>query len=127
MTTRTRSRLSLLAAAAWASLPAVAQTAPDPSRGALLYGTHCVECHNTQMHWRDNRVATDWGSLKAQVRRWQARERLGWSEADIVEVTRHLNDTIYRFEQTADKLGLATDPAEGRSPRPRANAATPLF
>ncbi|WP_236589641.1 c-type cytochrome [Ramlibacter aurantiacus] len=68
-----------------------------PSRGELLYDNHCIECHSTQMHWRDQRLATDWSSLKAQVRRWQATAHLGWSEEDIDAVTRHLNETIYRY------------------------------
>jgi hypothetical protein len=79
------------------SMPASAQ-----SRGELLYATHCISCHTTQMHWRDEKAATDWSSLKAQVRRWQGAISLGWSEDDIVEVARHLNQTIYRFEQTGD-------------------------
>ena len=55
-----------LAAAALAG-PAAAQ-----NRGELLYTTHCIACHSTQMHWRDQKLVTDWPSLKAQVRRWQA-------------------------------------------------------
>ncbi len=86
----------LFALAAW---PAAAQTAvPPPSRGALLYETHCVECHTTQMHWRAQRLARDWGSLRAQVQRWQALARLDWDAGDVDEVTRYLNDTVYRFE-----------------------------
>jgi len=88
----------LLAACATAS----AQTAPAPSRGQLLYATHCIACHNAEVHWRDRRAARDWASLKALVGQWQARAALGWSEPDIVEVARHLNDTIYRFAQTSD-------------------------
>lgn len=71
--------------------------AVEPSRGQLLYSNHCVECHTTQMHWRTLRLARDWDSLKAQVRRWQGEARLQWSEQDIDAVTRHLNDTIYGF------------------------------
>jgi mono/diheme cytochrome c family protein len=87
--------LILITATAWVH----AQSSPAPSRGELLYATHCVECHNTQMHWRASRQARDWPSLQAQVRRWQAAAHLGWSGADINEVTRHLNDTIYHFAQ----------------------------
>ncbi|MBL8332071.1 MAG: cytochrome C [Rubrivivax sp.] len=75
-----------------AALPAAAQ-----SRGQLLYDNHCRTCHTTQMHWRDKRQVTDWASLKAQVRRWQGTAQLGWSEEDIDDVARHLNDTIYRL------------------------------
>ena len=62
-----------------------------------LYATHCVACHNEQMHWRDKKQAVDWASLKAQVQLWQATGMLSWSEDDVMQVTRHLNDTYYRF------------------------------
>lgn len=74
-----------------------AQTA---DRGQLLYSTHCIECHTVQMHWRSQRLARDWESLRAQVVRWQSTARLQWSEADIDAVSRHLNDTVYRFPRS---------------------------
>ena len=76
-----------------------AQTTAPPSRGALLYDTHCIGCHSTQMHWRDNKVARDWGSLKAQVRRWQGNNFLGWGDDDIDAVADHLNRQIYRYHK----------------------------
>jgi len=99
-----------IAAAAVLWLAASAASAPPaaaPSRGQLLYTTHCIACHSSQLHWRDQRQARDWDSLKAQVRRWQGNAGLGWSEADVTEVARHLNDTIYRFPQTSNRVGLA--------------------
>ncbi len=92
--------------------PALAQ-----SRGELLYATHCISCHNQQMHWRDQRAATDWSSLQVQVRRWQGAAALGWAEADILEVARYLNATIYRFEQTPEpriSQGPVTKPSVGK-------------
>ena len=77
---------------------------PSPTRGELLYTTHCIACHTTQMHWRDQRLATDWLGLQAQVRRWQGVAKLGWTDDDILEVTRHLNDRIYRFAPSGDKV-----------------------
>ncbi|HEY0823784.1 MAG TPA: cytochrome c [Ramlibacter sp.] len=82
---------------------AAAQAQPQggaSGRGQLLYSTHCVECHTTQMHWREQRLARDWNTLKAQVRRFQGVARLGWTEEDIEAVARHLNETIYRFPQS---------------------------
>jgi len=38
---------------------APAQTPPTPTRGQLLYTTHCIACHDQRMHWRDQRHATD--------------------------------------------------------------------
>jgi mono/diheme cytochrome c family protein len=80
---------------------AMAQPAPPaaPTRGQLLYATHCIECHNSQVHWRARQQARNWSTLRAEVGRWQAAASLGWSDADIDEVTRHLNDTIYHFVQ----------------------------
>lgn len=87
-----------------ASVPAGSTVVPT-SRGQALYGTYCIACHNTQVHWRDAKLATDWPSLKAQVNRWQERAGLAWSNADVVEVARYLNDAIYRYPQTSDLVG----------------------
>jgi hypothetical protein len=87
---------ALIGTLAW---PAMAQ-----SRGELLYTTHCFACHTTQQHWRDNRVVSDWEGLKVQVRRWQDAALLGWTDSDILDVSRYLNRAFYRVEQTADPV-----------------------
>ncbi len=71
--------------------------APAPARGQLLYDTHCVECHNAQIHWRTAGAAHDWDSLRSQVDHWQGTASLHWTEDDILEVTGYLNETIYKF------------------------------
>jgi mono/diheme cytochrome c family protein len=87
--------------AAAASVVVMAQPAGAGARGQLLYETHCVACHDRQMHWREQRLATDWTSLLAQVRAWQGREQLGWNDEDIAAVAGYLNDTIYRHPRGA--------------------------
>ncbi len=77
-----------------------AQTATPPTRGQLLYENHCSACHDQQVHWRQDKLARDWNSLRAQVRRWQDIAKLGWRNDEIDQVARHLNDTIYRFPNT---------------------------
>jgi hypothetical protein len=84
----------------------LAGAASAESRGEMLYTTHCIACHTTQMHWREKRVATDWDTLREQVRLWQGRAQLSWSEADIVEVTRYLNKSIYRFGEATQQTSL---------------------
>ena len=37
----------------------MAQAAPVPGRGELLYDTHCRGCHTEQVHWRDKKLATE--------------------------------------------------------------------
>jgi hypothetical protein len=70
----------------------------------LLYTTHCIACHTTEVHWRDNRSASNWTSLNFQVRRWQDVVSLRWSDGEVLAVARYLNDSIYHFEQTTDRL-----------------------
>lgn len=67
------------------------------SRGSLLYSTECVSCHTAQVHWREKKLATDLGKLQEQVRRWQGVAGLAWSEGDIAEVTRYLNEVHYHY------------------------------
>ena len=93
MTDRPLAACLLAVGAAFSGVPAGAQ-----SRGELLYTTHCVACHTTQVHWRDRRLAKDWSSLQAQVANWQAAASLNWSEEDIVAVTQHLNERFYGFK-----------------------------
>ena len=85
----------------------LAQSAPPAqSRGALLYRTHCIACHDAEVHWRQKRLATDWQTLSEQVRRWQANTGLNWTDEEIDEVVRYLNSTIYRFpEQSLKQVG----------------------
>ncbi len=86
-----------------ASLVAVQGLQADEPRGELLYSTYCVGCHTTQVHWREKKLATDWTSLKAQVRRWQQNSGLGLSEDDIAAIARHLNGLYYHFPVTDTK------------------------
>lgn len=89
-----------------------AQAGPGEVRGELLYATHCSACHVAEVHWREQRLATGWGSLKVQVRRWQASIGLGWSEEEITEVTRYLNAAYYNFPSTEQK-----DFSQGKEPK----------
>lgn len=69
----------------------------DVTRGELLYSTHCIACHSTQVHWRDKKLATDEASLQAEVGRWQNVLGLGWGGDDIEEVARYLNARYYHY------------------------------
>lgn len=78
-----------------------AQSAIPASRGELLYRNHCITCHSTDVHWRERRLVTDFGSLIAQVGRWERNAGLGWSSEEILDVVQFLNTTIYRFPNEA--------------------------
>lgn len=89
-------RLLAFVACAWlvGAAPAWAQ-----SRGETLYAMHCGTCHRAEMHWRASKAVTDWQSLQAQVRKWQVVTSLAWTEDEVLDVARYLNDSIYHFEQ----------------------------
>lgn len=57
--------------------------------------------HLAQQYWRELEQARDWDSLKAQLRRWQRVANPGWDEAQIDEVTRALNQAVFRFAEPA--------------------------
>lgn len=103
-----RAALALLAACS--SGAAFAQSDPMDAHGAaLLYDTHCRACHTQQVHWRDGRIATDWTSLVAQVRRWQGNLDLDWSDDEIRQVAHYLNLRFYRFPPGSQRLIVRSD------------------
>jgi mono/diheme cytochrome c family protein len=110
MHTKTPSRARRAAALAGLMLTGISAAPPafgqgEPSRGQLLYDNHCIACHDQRMHWRDQRRAADWNGLRSWVRHWQGTQQLQWSDADIDEVARYLNDTIYRYPRPQPPRG----------------------
>lgn len=99
------------------AMAAAAATAQTGDRGRLLYETHCIQCHTTQMHWREQRLARDWDTLRGQVVRWQAAATLDWDPDDIEAVTRFLNDTIYRFPRAQAHRDGGAAPRPGQAAR----------
>ena len=77
---------------------ALAQKSPaSQPNGELIYKTYCIGCHTTEVHWREKRLATDWASLKFQVRRWLDNTGVGLSEGEINALTGYLSRRYYRF------------------------------
>ena len=88
-----------------------AQGAAALPSGEALYSLHCNACHGEQIHWRDNKLATNWDGIKAQVRRWQGNLKLDWSECEIEDVTRYLNTLYYRYPSQENSVSLNAVPA----------------
>ena len=93
-------RISILAALITLSgnfAEAGAQPVRDATRGELLYSTHCIACHNTEVHWRDKKSATNWITIQSEVQRWQKLMGLEWTDNDVAAVTRYLNSLYYHY------------------------------
>jgi hypothetical protein len=71
--------------------------AAQSGRGELLYSTYCDGCHTERLHWREKKIAANWTSLVAEVRRWQSNAKLDWSRDDVEAVARYLNARYYRY------------------------------
>ena len=97
-------RLGIVVIATLVGALSGASTVYAQSRGDLLYTTHCVACHTTEIHWRNKRIATDLTGVKFQLRRWQDASGLNWSEDDIEDVARYLNESIYRYPPVTDPV-----------------------
>ena len=76
---------------------ALAQKPVVPPSGELIYKTYCIGCHTTEVHWREKRLATDWTSLKFQVRRWVNNNGIGLSDGELTALTMYLNRRYYKF------------------------------
>jgi len=95
---------------AWALASAQPMPGARAPLGEKLYSTHCSACHTSQVHWREKRIAKDWTSLVAQVRRWQSNSGLTWTDEEIFEVARYLNVRYYHFAEK-DMQASLSDPS----------------
>lgn len=75
-----------------------AQPLRQLSRGELLYSTHCIACHSTQVHWREKKLVTNWESLQSEVQRWHETLMLKWNKNDNKEVAQYLNTLYYHYD-----------------------------
>ena len=96
-------RLALASLAFAAALLAGQATAADAERGRDLYTQRCGACHDRSVHARRERVARDFGQVRAWVERWSRTLGLGWGAEEIEDVASFLNETYYRFAGPAPK------------------------
>lgn len=76
--------------------------AEDGSRGQLLYDFACDACHNKGVHQRASRKATNFPELRGFVVRWATELGTQWTDLEIDEVARFLNDKYYHFPCPAE-------------------------
>jgi len=67
-------------------------------RGQLLYENHCGKCQESLVHIRENHKAKSFADVQSWVIKWQAHEKLGWKNDEILDVTRYLANRFYKFK-----------------------------
>jgi len=71
----------------------------DPQRGQLLYENHCLGCHDSRAHVRDNRRARSLDEVRQWVDRWSRTLSLDWGIDDRDDVAGYLYARYYTATQ----------------------------
>lgn len=80
--------INLIAGFAWSATA-------NLERGRLLYENHCLGCHESSFHIRQNQKAQSVEDVRMQVLRWSAEQKLAWQDKEIDDVVRYLSRTFY--------------------------------
>lgn len=67
-------------------------------RGELLYENHCLGCHTSIAHVRENRRAQTVSEVQAWVARWAGELKLAWTTEEVGDVARFLVRRYYKFD-----------------------------
>ena len=73
--------------------------AADAIRGQLLYENHCMVCHTSVVHVREQRKASSREEIQAWIFRWQKELALNWEPGEIDDVAEFLNQRYYQLEK----------------------------
>ena len=66
-------------------------------RGRLLYENHCISCHVSTVHVREQRKSKSQAELRAWILRWSGELKLNWTEDELADVYQYLNNRYYKF------------------------------
>jgi mono/diheme cytochrome c family protein len=70
----------------------------DVAKGRKLHDTDCVKCHGSEVYTRkDHRVKSVEG-LMGQVNMCNKNLSRSYSDAQLNDLVKYLNDTFYKFE-----------------------------
>ncbi len=72
--------------------------AVDTRRGQQLYENQCMSCHESVIHIRDDRRASNLGEVYWQTTRWAIDQQLEWRYEEVRDVAQYLNNRFYQFD-----------------------------
>lgn len=78
-------------------LPAIANAAGDPARGASLHEA-CLGCHGTELYVPPRAKIKSLTALKKEVERWNDRFNPKFSKQEIEDMVAYLNRDFYKFK-----------------------------
>lgn len=93
---------SMITALVVASLVQAAQAESlllgDAAKGKKLVEAGCTTCHGTEVYTRKNRKVKSIEGLMGQVEQCNTNLARHYSDAQLNDVVKHLNDAYYKFE-----------------------------
>ena len=93
---------SMIAALIMASLAQGAQAASmlpgDAAKGKKLVEAGCTSCHGSEVYTRKDRKIKSIEGLMGQVGKCNTNLARHYSDAQLNDVVKHLNDAYYKFE-----------------------------
>ena len=72
-------------------------TSASEAVGKQLHDTHCQQCHDNTIYTRQNSIIHSFGELQARVEFCESANNKNWSETQISEVVKYLNNSFYKF------------------------------
>jgi cytochrome c5 len=69
----------------------------DSADGKRLYDANCVECHDTGIHTRKDRLVQSLDALKRQVGNCTHAAKKEFSASETQNIIKYLNDQFYHF------------------------------
>lgn len=86
--------LSIVLLVSLLALPQSSRSA-DAERGQLLYENHCVGCHDSRAHIREDRRAKTLTDVRQWVTRWSTTLKLDWGDGERDDVAGFLFGRYY--------------------------------
>ena len=72
----------------------------EGARGRMLYENHCITCHESTVHIRARRKATNYQQVGYWVNQRADWLNLGWTDLEKQEVIQYLNERYYKYPVT---------------------------
>lgn len=66
-------------------------------RGEMLYSNHCLNCHESVVHIREQRRVRNLVTLRETVARWSQELGLKWTADEVEDVVLYLNMRYYHY------------------------------
>lgn len=79
------------------ALTALPSLAAEPGRGRLLYENHCLGCHDSMLHIREQRRVDSLAGLQREILRWRDVQGVPWNPQEVEDVLEYLNSHYYGF------------------------------